>query len=174
MTNLTHREWIWRQAFETGRHPIGYEVDEVRAGGRLVPKGRAGGQADRPVGVVGHGEGGLIALYAAALDTRIEAAWVGGAFGTMRETWRQPIDRDVWGLLDEFGDAEVASLIGSRGLVIEACRGPEVDGPPPPRDGRADAASGRLTTPDNAAGLRRGEPGSSASTTASKTCDPSA
>jgi hypothetical protein len=21
MTNLTHREWIWRQAFEAGRHP---------------------------------------------------------------------------------------------------------------------------------------------------------
>ena len=31
MTNLPHREWIYRMAFETGRHIIGYEVDEVRA-----------------------------------------------------------------------------------------------------------------------------------------------
>ncbi len=30
-TNLTHREWIYRMAYETGRHVIGYEVDEVRA-----------------------------------------------------------------------------------------------------------------------------------------------
>src|SRR5262249_24920527 len=29
--NEPHREWIFRMAFETGRHIIGYEVDKVRA-----------------------------------------------------------------------------------------------------------------------------------------------
>jgi len=144
-TNLTHREWIWRQAFEAGRHPIGYEVDAVRA---AVDWFTRDGAPDRPLGVVGHGEGGLIALYAAALDTRIDAAWVGGAFGTLGDVWNQPVYRDVWGLLDEFGDAEVASLIFPRSLLIARSDGPKVEGPPPPVNGRSLAASGRLTTPD--------------------------
>jgi cephalosporin-C deacetylase-like acetyl esterase len=99
------------------------------------------------VGVVGHGEGGLIAFYAAAVDPRISAAWVGGYFGARENVWQEPVYRNVWGLLDGFGDAELARLIVPRKLLVEACRGPEVDGPPPPRNGRADAASGRLTTP---------------------------
>ena len=141
MTNLSHREWIWRQAFEVGRHPIGFEVDAVRAAVDWCRQTAP----DRPLGVAGTGEGGLIALYAAALDPRIDAAWVAGAFGGMEETPLQPIDRDVWSLLDEFGDAELASLIAPRGLVIEPSAGPEIDGPPPPVNGRSDAASGRLS-----------------------------
>ena len=35
---------------------------------------------EAPVGVMGYGEGGLIALYAAALDTRVQAAEVSGYF----------------------------------------------------------------------------------------------
>src|SRR5262249_30522264 len=31
-TNQPHREWIYRQAFELGRHIIGYEVQKVLAG----------------------------------------------------------------------------------------------------------------------------------------------
>ncbi|RUL82082.1 hypothetical protein [Tautonia sociabilis] len=150
MTNLTHREWIWRQAFETGRHPIGYEVDAVRA---AVDWFSAGDGQERPIGVVGHGEGGLIALYAAALDPRIDASWVAGYFGRREGLWQEPIDRDVWGLLDEFGDAEIASLVPPRSLLVEPCAGPAVGGPPPPVEGRSQAASGRLEPrdPDGAA-----------------------
>jgi len=144
MTNLTHREWIYRMAYETGRHLIGYEVDEVRAG---VDWFSRPGQQRLPVGVVGHGEGGLIALYAAAADTRIDACWVGGYFAPRENVWQEPVYRNVWALLDEFGDAEIASLVAPRKLLIEACQGPEVGGPPPPRNGHADAASGRLSTP---------------------------
>lgn len=36
MTNQPHREWIYRMAFETGRHIIGYEVQKVLAGRGLV------------------------------------------------------------------------------------------------------------------------------------------
>jgi dienelactone hydrolase len=141
MTNLTHREWIWRQAFETGRHPIGFEVDAVRA---AVDWFARAGQPDLPIGVAGHGEGGLIALYSAALDPRIDAAWVAGYFGSREGVWEEPIDRDVWGLLDEFGDAEVASLVAPRALLVEPSLGPGVEGPPPAVGGRSQAASGRI------------------------------
>jgi dienelactone hydrolase len=145
MTNLTHREWIYRMAYETGRHPIGYEVDKVSA---AIDWFQRPHQPKLPVGVVGYGEGGSIALYAAAVDRRIDAAWVAGYFAPRENVWREPIYRSVWGLLDEFGDAELASLVAPRGLLIEAADPPRIPGPPPPRNGRADAASGRIEPPD--------------------------
>ena len=36
MTNMPHREWIYRMAFEVGRHTIGYEVQEGLGICRLV------------------------------------------------------------------------------------------------------------------------------------------
>ena len=35
-TNQPHREWIYRQAYELGRHIIGYEVQKVSGGGGLL------------------------------------------------------------------------------------------------------------------------------------------
>jgi dienelactone hydrolase len=144
MTNLSHREWIHRMAYEAGRHLIGYEVDEVRAAvdwfKQTCPPGR-------PVGVYGHGEGGLIAFYSAAVDTRIEGVGVAGYFGPREQVWREPIDRNVWGLLDEFGDAEIVGLIAPRSLVIEVCASPVVNGPPPARNGRNDASAGVVVAP---------------------------
>ena len=35
-TNLSHREWIWRMGWETGRTPVGYEVDAVVHGLHLL------------------------------------------------------------------------------------------------------------------------------------------
>jgi dienelactone hydrolase len=140
-TNLSHREWIYRMAYEAGRHVIGYEVDEVRA---AVDWFTRPGEPKRPIGVVGQGEGGLIALYAAALDTRIEAVRVAGYFGSREQVWSEPIDRNIWGLLEDFGDHDVAMLLLGRGLDVEFSAGPEVKGPPPAKNGRSDAASGRL------------------------------
>jgi cephalosporin-C deacetylase-like acetyl esterase len=144
MTNLPHREWIYRMAYETGRHIIGYEVDKVRA---AVDWFTRDGEPQRPIGVFGHGEGGLIAFYAAAVDTRINTAWISGYFGPREEIWKEPIYRNVWGLLESFGDAEILALIMPRPVHIENASGPEVTGPPPPRKGRSDAASGRLSDP---------------------------
>lgn len=142
-TNQPHREFIYRQAYEMGRHIIGYEVQKVLA---LVDALR-GEAPDRPLAVAGYGEGGLLALYSAALDTRIDAALVSGYFESRQGLWQEPIYRNVFALLDEFGDAELASMIAPRPLVVEHCRGPEIEGPPPPRDGRWGAAPGRLRTP---------------------------
>ena len=98
--------------------------------------------------MIGYGEGGLLALYAAALDTRIGAVGVSGYFDSRQELWREPIDRNVFGLLDEFGDAEIGSLIAPRALVVEACAVPAVDIPPgdeqrpgTPHDARPSSAS---------------------------------
>ena len=142
MTNQPHREFIYRMAFELGRHIIGYEVQKVLS---LVDWMSLSDTA--PMGVIGYGEGGLIALYSAAVDTRIQAAAVSGYFQSRQEVWREPIYRNVWGLLHEFGDAEIASLIAPRPLIIETSRGPEVPGPPPVREGRGGAAPGQLVSP---------------------------
>src|SRR5204863_3145598 len=100
-----------------GRHLIGYEVQKVLA---LVDWcSRAASSRELQVGVVGYGEGGLLALYAAAVDRRIAVTGVSGFFNSRQQSWREPIDRNVFGLLAEFGDAEIASLIAPRPLLIE-------------------------------------------------------
>jgi cephalosporin-C deacetylase-like acetyl esterase len=166
-TNQTHREFIYRQAFEMGRHVIGYEVQKVLAAVdalkatyersvRIVEADQDISPAKKkelrqslnlPIGVVGVGEGGLIASYAAAIDQRIDAVMVCGYFQKRENVWQEPIYRNVWGLLDEFGDAEIAGLIAPRPLIIEACGIPESGGPPAPRNGRrGGAAPGKIET----------------------------
>ena len=146
MTNQPHREWIYRMSFEVGRHIIGYEVQKVLAAVDWFTSENT--TRTLPIGIVGYGEGGLIALYSAALDPRVRAAVVSGYFESRQNLWEEPVYRDVWGLLREFGDAELAGLIAPRALIVEASRGPEVDGPPPPTKEREGATpNGRLTTP---------------------------
>jgi dienelactone hydrolase len=150
MTNQPHREWIYRMSFEVGRHIIGYEVEKVRAAVDLLSNYNAGDNAGRsaPIAVAGYGEGGLVALYAAALDTRIAATLVSGYFQPREQLWKEPIYRDVWALLREFGDAEIAGMVAPRGLVVEASVVPEVSGPPPATEQRRGATpNGALTTP---------------------------
>jgi dienelactone hydrolase len=150
-TNQPHREWIYRMAYEMGRHPVGYEVEKVMAAVDWFAHNKPG----LPIGVAGYGEGGLVAFYSAALDARVRAALVSGYFAPREALWEEPIYRNVWGLLREFGDAEIAGLIAPRSLVVEASRHPEVSGPPPVRERRRGAAPGKITTPD--IGAVRGE-----------------
>ena len=116
-TDQTHREWLYRMTFTLGRHVIGYELQTVLA---LVDwmeaKSRAQGT---PIAVAGYGEGGLLALYGAAIDTRLQAALVSGYLRNRDRVWEEPLYRNVFGLLREFGDAEIASLVAPRPLVIE-------------------------------------------------------
>jgi dienelactone hydrolase len=158
LTNLTHREYIYRMAYEIGRHIIGYEVQKVLAAVDWL----AQCAPSRPVAVMGYGEGGLLALYSAAADTRIQAACVSGYFQAREDVWEEPIYRNVWSLLQEFGDAELAGLIAPRTLVVEAARGVEIPGPPPAIKGRStSAAPGRLTSPqlsDVQNEVKRGKP----------------
>ena len=140
-TRLSHREFLYRPAFELGRHIIGYEVQKLLA---LVDWfQREAGEGNPRIGICGYGEGGLLALHAGALDPRIDVTLVSGYFGPRQDVCQEPIYRNVFGLLDEFGDAEIASLVAPRSLVVEACRGPEVVVPPGTGGG-----PGRLTTPE--------------------------
>ena len=118
----TYREWIYRQAFHMGRHIIGYEVQKMMSAIDWFK------QSDKnlKIGVAGYCEGGLIAFYAAAVDKRIDAVLVSGYFNTRQRVWDEPIYRNVWGLLSEFGDAEIASLIAPRPLVVEHSLIPEI------------------------------------------------
>jgi dienelactone hydrolase len=136
---LTNREFVYRSAFELGRHVIGYEVQKVLA---LVDILSAPAGGKPAIGVFGYGEGAGLALFAAALDTRIGAVCASGYFDNRNDIWRQPVDRNVFGLLEQFGDAEVAAMIAPRPLLIEAARGPDFVIPP-----GTGGAPGRLTTP---------------------------
>ena len=107
-----------------GRHLIGYEVQKILAAVDWFEHEASGN--DPRIAVVGWGEGGMLSLYAAALDKRIDVACVSGYFEPREQIWQQPIDRNVFGLLEQFGDAELASMIVPRTLIVEAARGPEV------------------------------------------------
>ncbi|MCC7085738.1 MAG: hypothetical protein IT427_12115 [Pirellulales bacterium] len=120
---LTNREWIYRAAYELGRGLIGYEVQKVLACIDWFEKE----PGDRgKIGVVGFGEGALLGLYAGALDPRIDAICVSGYFDRRNDLWQEPLDRNVFGLLEQFGDAELASMIAPRTLIIEAAATAEV------------------------------------------------
>ncbi len=143
-TNIPHREWIYRQSFILGRHVIGYEVQKVLG---VVDWFLA--QPEKvPVCVAGFGEGGLLALYAGAVDARIDSVYVWGYFGPRENLWQEPIYRNVFGLLREFGEAELAAMIAPRKLAVQHAGFPKVSGPPAVKEGeRARAAPGKITMP---------------------------
>ena len=123
--DMTDREWIYRQAFHMGRHVIGYDLQRVFA---AVDCFADQNDANKPIGIVGYGEGGLIALHAAAIDDRIDSTLVSGFFDSSDSAWSEPIYRNVWRRSMRLGNAEVASLIVPRSLLIEHSEFPTVAG----------------------------------------------
>lgn len=118
----TYREWLYRQSFHMGHHIIGYEVQKIMA---AIDWFRSRDEK-RKIGLAGYGEGGMLAFYAAALDTRVDAVMVSGYFSPREKVWDEPIYRNIFTLLKYFGDAEIASLIAPRALVVEYSRAPEI------------------------------------------------
>ncbi|HXD87728.1 MAG TPA: dienelactone hydrolase family protein [Urbifossiella sp.] len=145
-TNQPHREFIHRMAYEMGRTLIGYEIHKVLAcvdwfkasGGRQPP--------DSKIGIYGYGEGGIIAKYATAIDPRIDSVVISGSFGPREKLYEEPIYRNVWGLLGEFGDGELLRLILPRNTILEVARFDSMAGPPS-RAGRGGAAPGNIESP---------------------------
>jgi dienelactone hydrolase len=146
-TNQPHREWIYRQAFEMGRTLIGFEVEKVRAAIDAASAEPPWREATARIIVAGRGEGGLIALHAAVADTRIGATMISGYFGARERLFEEPIYRNVFGLLRDFGDAELATLIAPRPVIVDRTAVPAVNGPPAPRAGRTGAAPGAARSP---------------------------
>lgn len=160
---MTDQEFLYRSAFELGRHVLGYQVHEVLAavdalngldrpnGSQDEAKRDGDGKASLPVVVVGWGEGGWVALHAAAVGPAIDAACVSGHFQAREQLWREPVHRNVQGLLENFGDAELAAMVAPRKLIIDAVPGPEVT------IGGDGGAPGRLTGPAPAAAAQEFE-----------------
>lgn len=114
-TDQSHREFVWRMAYQMGRHPIGYELQRVFAGIDALRQG----EHSRHLHVYGYGEGGQLALYAAALDPRIRFTEVTGYFAPREKLAQEPIERDIWSLFREFGDAEILRMVYPRIVRIE-------------------------------------------------------
>ncbi len=145
-SNLSRREFVYRCGFELGRHIIGYEVGRVLS---LVGALKTA-FPDRSIVLLGVGEGGLISLHAGALgeDRGVDAVVVRGYFSTHRDPWKEPLERNVWQGERYYGNAELASLIAPRPLLIDPSSVPVVEGPPEPLQGwRKIAAPGSITTP---------------------------
>lgn len=146
-TNQPHREFVYRMSYQMGRHVIGYEVQKVLAAIDWLTEAEPSRVSDRrpPVEVWGYGEGGLVALYSAAIDTRIEKTYISGYVNNRSDLHKEPIYRNVFGLLKEFGDAELLTLAGApngtRTVNVEYAKEPAVTGPPTPRKGRSGGAA---------------------------------
>jgi len=163
-TNLPHREFVYRMAYEMGRTLIGFEIQKVLAAvdwlASAAPKGP---NLVHRIGLMGHGDGGRIAFYAGALDDRVAITSVNGAFGPRESLAEEPIDRNVWGLLTEFGDAEIAAQFFSvllavpngntlhKRLIVEVNETPTWTGPQPAKSGRSGAAPGVIPHADSKA-----------------------
>jgi dienelactone hydrolase len=159
-TNQPHREFVYRMAYEMGRHPLGYEVQKILAAADWM-RANSKPEAAELLAVIGYGEGGLVARLAAAVDERIRFAAPLGHGGPAEGMWEEPIYRNVWGFLREFGTAELSRLTIPRVVAVAsqtvtrdgvlcldpALGWPVVAGPPPARPGRSGAAPGRLTLP---------------------------
>jgi cephalosporin-C deacetylase-like acetyl esterase len=119
---ITNREYVYRAAYQLGRHIIGYEVQETLV---LVDRLKQS-SPEMKIRVEGQGDGALIAFYAAAMDTRIDEAVVVDYFDRRDRVCDEVIDRNVFGLLQQFGDAEIASLICPRKLTVGMYNAPEL------------------------------------------------
>lgn len=138
----SQRETLWRAAYEMGRTPAGYEIQKVLAAADWLEAQSSLANRALPLGVIGHGEGGLVAFYAAALDPRFQAAAICGYFAPHDRLHEEPIYRNVWSLRRDFGEADVARLIRPRRLVLEYGYYPEVQHPD-----QHGGAPGRLERP---------------------------
>lgn len=123
--DLTNREYLYRSAFELGKHLLGYEIQKVLAAVDWFEEDSR--DLDTPIGVLGYGEGGHVALLTAALDTRVDCVGVSGAMGYEHLCWNHPLDRNVFGILKEFGTAELGSMVLPRRLVVDFTEWPTLE-----------------------------------------------
>ena len=115
------RRVLWRAGFIVGRTMVGLEVQQALALRQFLATRRE--IAVKPIAVTGNGQGGMTALYAGALDEQFAAVASLDYFQQRENCWQEPVDRMLYGQLNEFGDAEVAALIAPRPLFIVTSSG---------------------------------------------------
>ncbi|MFN8008031.1 MAG: hypothetical protein U0V70_13600 [Terriglobia bacterium] len=115
------RRILWRAGFVVGRTLVGLEVQQVMAL-REYLENRQKSLSDR-IAVMGEGQGGMTALFAGAVDEHFAAVGCFDYFQQREGSSEEPVDRVLYGQLNEFGDAELAALIAPRPLLIIAKQG---------------------------------------------------
>ncbi|MFB3787831.1 MAG: hypothetical protein ACE15F_15840 [bacterium] len=143
-SRLPKREFLWRAFYEMGRTMAGYEMQKTMA----VMDWFAAMDSSTPIGLFGYGEGGMIAFYTSAVDARVRATAVSGYYQPREGLWEEPIYRNTWSLLTQFGDAETAGLVAPRPLIIESGAYPQVVHPTPGDPQPDGTAPGELRIPD--------------------------
>jgi hypothetical protein len=94
----------------------------------------------------------MLALYAAAIDPRIDGVYSAGYFAPRENVWQEPLERNVFGSLRDFGDAELVTLIAPRPVVLHHVGYPSHSVPRvAARNERSIAAPGSLAAPDRQA-----------------------
>ena len=110
------RSWLFRLAYQTGHHLTGSEAQQVAAARAYLASLPT--VDNSKIAVAGTGQGGMLALYSAAVAPYFAAAWIGGYFDERDRLPDEPEDRIVWGIT-RFGDAGLASLASPCRLLLE-------------------------------------------------------
>lgn len=146
-TNQPHREWLYRQGFDLGRHVIGYELQKIFSCIDWFETQNKVAGSSLPIGIAGYGEGGLLAMHAAALDERLTVALVSGYFGNSESVWQEPIYRNIRGMLKHAGNAELAAMVKGK-LLLDYSESPVIKRAESSEGKRQVAAPGEIRTPD--------------------------
>jgi dienelactone hydrolase len=132
--HIDRRQLLYRLGFIVGRTLVGLEVQQTLAlDTYLVSRFLLSTQQ---VAVLGEGQGGMAALYAGAVDGGFGGAAVVNYFQQRERCWEEPVDRMLYGQLNEFGDAEIAALVAPQPLAVIHTAG----GPTPPARVQAELA----------------------------------
>jgi dienelactone hydrolase len=120
---VTNREFVYRSAFILGRGIGGYEIQKLQA---LAGWLKSAETTSHRNALVGYGEGGRSALLTAPFLPQVDVLAVSGYVGPRSQLWNEPIDRNLFGLLNTFDDARLLAMLAPRPVVVEACGVPEV------------------------------------------------
>ena len=115
------RQILWRAGFIVGRSLVGVDVQQVLAVRRFLASCR--GIDPQNIGVFGDRQGGMTALFAAAMDEQFAGVGILDYFQQREDCWKEPVDRLLYGQLGEFGDAELAALVAPRPLILVTSAG---------------------------------------------------
>lgn len=111
---------LYRLGYSVGRTMPGLDVQETMAA--IDYLGQRADTDPARIGLAGIGQGGMTALYTAALGPRVRAAVVADYFERRNNCWQEPVDRRLPGQLLVCGDAELASLVAPRSLCVVTSR----------------------------------------------------
>jgi len=110
--------WLMRLGYQTGRHVVGAELIQISS--ILDFLATLPSVDSTRLGIAGHGQGGMTALYAAALDTRLKATVASGYLDDPDPDWEQPEDRMLWKIRSYFSNDQIAALVRPRALDISS------------------------------------------------------